>query len=397
MATPDPLTLRARNASLLVFSIFGFLFSTWLSRIPSIVRHLGLTPGEFGNALLAASLGGFVGLVASGRVAHRLGSTVTVRTGSLIAGVGLVTIGAADSVYVLQVGLLLWSFGFGLWNVAQNLQAALVEQTLMKPIMSWFHAICSAGNIVGVGLGALLVWLHFPTFSHFLVSSLLVLLAVGWSTRHFLTTRTPETTNTTTPGEVARPAWFEVRTLLIGVLLLTVSFAEGTADNWLSLALIDGHGFPTVAGVVGLAVFLVANTVARLVGPTLITRYGRVSALRMFSLITIAGVLFVVFGSLPLVVVGVVLWGAGVSLGSPITLSAAAEDMSRAAARLSVVYTVSYLSRFLGPVLMGGAGDRFGTLHALLMVAAVSVGSLLLAGSVRSGWVPSRSRDRVTA
>ena len=36
-------------------------------------------------------------------------------------------------------------------------------------------------------------------------------------------------------------AWLEPRTLAIGVMVLAFAVAEGAANDWLSLALIDGY------------------------------------------------------------------------------------------------------------------------------------------------------------
>ena len=61
------------------------------------------------------------------------------------------------------------------------------------------------------------------------------------------------------------------------------------------------------------------------------------------------------------------------SLGFPVGMSAAADDPTRAAVRLSVVATIGYLAFLAGPPLLGLLGDHVSTLHALLIVGAVSL------------------------
>ena len=71
---------------------------------------------------------------------------------------------------------------------------------------------------------------------------------------------------------------------------------------------------------------------------------------------------------LRVVVVGIVLWGAGASLGFPVGMSAAADDPRNAAARVSAVATIGYVAFLVGPPLVGFVGEHVGLLNALLMV-----------------------------
>ena len=59
---------------------------------------------------------------------------------------------------------------------------------------------------------------------------------------------------------------------------------------------------------------------------------------------------------------GILVWGLGASLGFPVGMSAAADDPSRAAARVSVVATIGYAAFLAGPPLLGLLGDQIGTL-----------------------------------
>src|SRR5690606_1803698 len=140
-----------------------------------------------------------------------------------------------------------------------------------------------------------------------------------------------------------RSAWTERRTLLVGVMVLTFALAEGTANDWLSLAVIDGHHTARWVGVVAFTLFVASMTTGRLVGPVLLDRHGRVRVLRVASAAVAAGALLTVLGGhVVLVAAGVVAWGLGASLGFPVGMSAAADDPVRAAARVSVVSTIGY-------------------------------------------------------
>jgi cyanate permease len=60
-------------------------------------------------------------------------------------------------------------------------------------------------------------------------------------------------------------------------------------------------------------------------------------------------------------------------------MSAAADDPERAAARVSVVASIGYVSFLAGPPLVGFLAEEFGVLRALLVVLAALLLGLLAA------------------
>jgi cyanate permease len=181
-----------------------------------------------------------------------------------------------------------------------------------------------------------------------------------------------------------RSAWTEPRTLAIGVMVLAFAAAEGTANDWLALALIDGYDAPQWAGVLGFTVFVTAMTTGRLVGPVLLDRHGRAPVLWVTCAAACCGILLVVLGGHPAAVaVGIVVWGLGASLGFPVGMSAAADDPRRAAARVSVVATLGYAAFLTGPPLLGRLADAVGTREALLAIAVLMVPAAVTVVAVR--------------
>jgi MFS family permease len=170
---------------------------------------------------------------------------------------------------------------------------------------------------------------------------------------------------------------------MIGVLTLVAAFTEGTANDWVSVAFVEGYHLPTWAGVLGFATFLSFMTIGRILGTQLLDRYGRVPVLRVMLVLAGLGSLLVVFGTMPLAFLGAAIWGVGVSLGFPVGMSAAADDPARAAARISVVATIGYTAFIAGPPLLGFLGDHYGILRALLAVGAMLVVALLVLPAVR--------------
>ncbi len=387
-----PLTPAVKTARAAVFTAFalnGAAFAAFASRVPDLKFQLGLSAGQLGLTLLAASLGSVIGLPVSGWFVGRFGAARTLVGAATIQAVGFVGVGIGIDVLndraIVAVALFLVGAGTGTFDVAMNFEGAAVERLLGRAIMPHFHAAFSGGTVISALIGAGLSFLHVSIAAHLVGVAVLLAVVVPWFPRAFLP-HTVESDPDDEPGGERprmRAAWLEPRTLLIGVVVLAAAFTEGTANDWVAVALSDGYQLPRWAGVLGFAVFLTAMTVGRLLGTRLLDQYGRLPVLRVMFLAAVVGCLLVVFGGQWLAFVGAAVWGVGASLGFPVGMSAAADEPRRAAARMSVVSTIGYTAFLAGPPLLGFLGDHIGVLHSLLVVGAMAVIALLAIPSVR--------------
>lgn len=413
-SAPDPLVARARLLLLGLFALNGLTLSSWLARIPTVRDELGLTTGQLGTVLLASSVGSLFMAMVAGALVTRYGgrrvlllSTVGFTLAYVFIGVGP-TIG---SVAMLVVGVMLNGMSFALCNVPLNVETAAVERRMGRTMLPQFHAAFSIGAVVGSGLGGLASHWGVPLTVQFGVTAVV---ALGWrlgSISHVIleTGTVLRRTDIAVPGIAlpgaaapgsARPvdpvraprrrglasaldAWREPRTLVIGVVIMAAALSEGSANNWLSLAVVDGFGRAEAVGAVVLAVFIGAMTLVRLLGTRLIDRHGRVAVLRVSGLVSLAGLLlFGLAPTLPIAGVGVAAWGFGAALAFPIGIAAASDEPMRAAARVSVVSAFSSVAALAAPPLLGLAAQSIGIRHALLLIAAAMVVSVLLSRSV---------------
>ncbi|NUT35186.1 MAG: MFS transporter [Hamadaea sp.] len=383
------ITLRAaKAATYAAFIGSGFAFASWAARIPQVRDQLGLDPATLGLVLLAVAAGSLLALPLSGMVVTRFGSALTVRVMAylLAASLAVVALGSAAGVAPVVAGLFLLGFANGTWDVAMNVQGAVVEQRLGRSIMSRFHAGFSLGTVAGALLGAAMIALHVSVTAHLLGAAVVIAAIIPWYAQRFLDDRAaPEAAGSAGQSAgSALAAWREPRTLLIGVFVLAFAFAEGTGNDWISVAAIDGHGVPAALGTLAFAAFLTAMTAGRWFGPALLDRYGRVKVVCVLAAVGAAGVLLFVFGpSSPLAFVGTLLWGVGVSLGFPVGMSAGGDDPRRAAARVSVIASIGYCAFLAGPPLIGFLGVQLSVLRALTVVAVLLGLAAIVAGSVR--------------
>lgn len=385
--------LAARNAVALSFALNGFGFASWVSRIPEARAALDLTNGQLGLLLLAISAGSVLTLPTTGALINRWGAGLVVRVGvsSVAVGLTVAAVGAdtLGSVPLCAVGLFLYGLGVGIWDVAMNVEGASVERRIGRTIMPRFHAAFSLGTVLGAGVGAATTAAGLPMVGHLVAVGLGAFALVQTTTGRFLPRaeevheeHAGDAVHTGRPS--ALRAWVEPRTLLVGLMVFALALTEGTANDWLAVALIDGYGVERWVGVLGFTGFVVAMTAGRLVGPALLDSYGRVPVLWATMVVAGAGVLLVVYGgSLVVVTVGILAWGLGASLGFPVGISAASDDPVMAASRVSVVSSIAYTAFLAGPPLLGFVADQVGTLHALLVVAVLLVPSALVVPSAR--------------
>nr|MDT0657177.1 MFS transporter [Micromonospora sp. DSM 115978] len=398
--------LAARTGVAFVFGLNGLALASWFARVPAVRDGLGLTAGQLGLLLLAVSAGSLLALPTAGVVAHRFGAARTVAGATVLVAGGLAVVGttveAWASVAVVGFGLFALGYGSGVCEVAMNVEAAAVERRLGRTVMPRFHAAWSLGTVAGAALGAAVARVGLPVAVHLVLVAAVVLAGTLVAVRAFL----PAASNGTAASNGAAPtdpvvpgtpagrsarrgsgvldAWREPRTLLIGLLVLVMAFTEGTANDWLAVAFVDGHGVGEAGGAAVFGVFVAAMTLGRTFGTIALDRWGRGPVLTVSMLLAAAGAAVAVLaGTLPVALAGVGLWGLGTALGFPVGMSAAADDEEHAPARVSVVAVIGYTAFLAGPPAVGLLGDRVGTLSALLVVPLLVLPAIALVPATR--------------
>ena len=279
---------RARVAVALVFALNGLVFASWVSRLPAVREALDLSTGQLGLLLLCVSVGSVLGLPTSGPLVARFGPSKTVLGGAGLVAAGLLLVSTGvgtSSVPLTGVGLVLTGLGVGSWDVAMNVEGADVERRLDRTLMPRFHAGFSVGTVAGALVGAGAAAADVPVALQLALTGVGALLAVAACLRAFLPV---EAAAVDAPVALrVSQAWREPRTLLVGLMVLCFAFVEGTANDWLAIALVDGHGTSEAVGALGFACFVAAMTASRTVGGGLLARYGRTPVLRVTALVSV--------------------------------------------------------------------------------------------------------------
>lgn len=390
MATDNRLRTYALIA---LFFIPGVGIASWVTRTPDIRDLLGASTLEMGLVLFGLSVGSMVGILSSGPLVSKFGARPVIVVGALLIALSMPTIGigaASASAVVAALGLFLFGAGMGGSEVAMNIEGADVEQTLGRSFLPKLHGAFSLGTVVGAVLGIISTASAFPVETHLILVGVFALIVAALAVP-----RLPAATGRALlvePGADApqrsRP-WRDPTLLLIGVIILAMSLAEGTANDWLPLVMVDGHGFDAAWGSAIYALFAASMTIGRFCGGWFIDRFGRAAVLCASGLFAAAGLVLIIFVDGQVVAAAaVVLWGLGASLGFPLAISAAGDSGPDSAARVSLASTVGYTAFLVGPPALGFAGEEFGLRMALMIplvlvlfaaVAAVAYGRRLRA------------------
>ncbi|RMI09556.1 MFS transporter [Cellulomonas triticagri] len=395
------LVVRRRRAALFVlFFVPGLGISSWVTRTPAIRDVLGASTAEMGLVLFGLSLGSMAGILASGALVARFSTRPVILVGSLsvVASLLVVAAGAATGQpVVVAAGLALFGLGMGGGEVAMNVEGGDVERVLGRSVLPTLHGFFSLGTVVGATLGLVLTAADFSAPVHLVTVSAVALVAVLLALPHVAagvgrTTPAADAVAVPDAPTTPRPAlWRDTRLVLIGVVVLAMAFAEGSANDWLPLLMVDGHGFDPALGSGVYAVFAAAMTIGRFAGEPLLDRFGRIAVMRASAISGGIGLALVVFvDSQVVAAAAVLLWGLGAALGFPVALSAAGDsgDPAQAASRISLVATIGYLAFLVGPPVLGFLGEHVGLRPAMIVVLCLVAVAAVLAPALgqRPGW-----------
>ncbi|MGI5244407.1 MFS transporter [Dactylosporangium sp. CA-139066] len=372
---------RAAFGTGLVFTASGALVGGWVSRIPAVVRHLDISAGELGRALLALGIGSLLSMPLTGRLCRRFGSRAWVAGTSLVSAAALGAAGYAPGLATLGGALFVLGLAYGSWDVAMNVQGSAVDRRAGREWMPRYHACWSLGSIAGAAAGSLAARAGAGAGPHLALAAA-ASLAVTWTGLRWYVDERADTTDA--PGAERSGRMRPARgLLLIGLLTFCATVAEGAAGDWLALYLNTGRGLSQASAALGYTVFAAAMTGGRFLGTAAVARLGRAGAVRFAGLLGIGGVAATVLAPwTPLAYAGALLWGLGICLVFPAAVSAAG-DTARPAEAIALVTSIGYGSILVGPPLIGAVADAAGLGRALLGLIVLAAAVTLLAPALR--------------
>ncbi|MDU2880897.1 MAG: MFS transporter, partial [Enterobacter sp.] len=247
----------------------------------------------------------------------------------------------------------------------------------------------------GAGIGMALTALGIAANVHILLAALVCIIPILTGIRAIPAGTGQNASDEQKSAAKGLPFYRDFQLMLIGVVVLAMAFAEGSANDWLPLLMVDGHGFSPTSGSLIYAGFTLGMTVGRFTGGWFIDRYSRVAVVRASALLGGLGIAMIIFVDVDWIAgVSVILWGLGASLGFPLTISAASDTGPDAPTRVSVVATTGYLAFLVGPPLLGFLGEHYGLRSAMLVVLGLVIIAALVARAVAKPEAETTSMEK---
>jgi len=210
---------------------------------------LAVSTAGMGIVLFGLSVGSMSGILCSGWLVKRLGTHTVIRNGMALGVIGMLLMALAlwfASPLLFASGLAVLGAGMGSAEVALNVEGATVEQLQNKTVLPMMHGFYSLGTLIGAGIGLSLTAFHFRADLHLAIATLITVIPIIIGLRAIpkgVGIETKEARQQRPAGHI--PFWRDTQLLLIGLIVLAMAFAEGSANDWLPLPMGDGHGFPT--------------------------------------------------------------------------------------------------------------------------------------------------------
>jgi MFS family permease len=383
--------VRWRRAIMAAFVLAGVTVAALGPRLPAVKAELGIGTATIGLLVAGATVGGIAGLLISTPVLRRFGSRGGVTLSLLAVAAAMAAMGVAvplRCVPLLSAALVVSGLGIGTLDVLVNAQGSAIERAAGRSFMPRLHGSWSVGITLGSGISAACAALGVTPAVQFMGEAALVVAGAVVGAPAIPIGGSPATAGRPSQTRSAKlcawlRGWTDRRLLLIGVVMFGVDLGEGSANNWLTLAVKDDHGQTAAVAALFFSAFAIGEALARIFGGPVVDRLGRCNTIRCTTALGVVGLLLFILGDNRwTVLAGVVFWAVGVSMGFPLGMSAAAESGPGPAERVRVAASVGYFASLAGPPAIGVLADAVGLLHALWLIVALFAVAFTAAGSL---------------
>ncbi|MDQ7778008.1 MFS transporter [Paracoccus aminovorans] len=379
-----PSPRQTRLMLLACFLAAGIGAGVWGANLPALGRRTGMDEAQIGLVLLCFAAGAIASMNLVPRLMARFGAG---RVSCLAAG--LFGAGIAAVALVGQMGQAALVAGFcgvvfGALDVAMNSHAAQFEARAGRPVMSFFHAMFSAGTLAGAAGYAWRAHAGGAAPASLVAAGVLILLLAALAAT--CAGGAPAPRDDATPaqarGGTGAPG---LRVLALGAVAFAIFFAEGAIMDWAALYLVRILGASESTGALGYAVFAGSMLLGRLLGDPANRIFGAVRLFRLgTATVALALAAMLVAGAVAPVLAALALCGLGMANVIPILFSAAGRlGLADGGRSMSRVLTMGYAGLLVGPAIMGFIAKAASLQVSLALVALAVAATCFCARLVR--------------
>ena len=354
--------------------LFGISLITMGSVAPALKEKFSLDAISFGTLFSILPFGILSGSLFFGPFADRYGFKIIFLLAGLSTFIGFEGIAYAHSLTMLKASVFLFGFGGGVLNGASNAVVSDISESDKGANLSFLGVFFALGAL---GMPFILGILEkkFPFDTIVAGVGFVALLGVAL----FSATRFP----------VAKRAHGisvqEVRNLLndnflllVGFFLLCQSSFEAIINNWTTTYLLNKISISMSSALYALSLYVVGMAISRIILGKILKRVSSKSILLMsIALLIIACVLIQVGTSFTLSAIGLVILGAGLAAGYPVTLGFVGDRYKTlSGTAFSIVISMALVGSMIINYLMGLIVERFGIEHLTTMGFILATGML---------------------
>ncbi len=367
---------RARVAVAATFGSHAVVAGTVGPWVPALKANADLGAGALGIALFGFALGLVSGTRLAGPITRRLGARPVVRAGIPALALALAVLPFAGALVTLTGSFALVGIVSGLLDVAMNDEAAAVEETFARRVMSSMHAVWSVSMLASAGVASVGIASGLAIQAYFGgVAAVLIVTtfpALRWLPRRSLRGRDEIATSVDTPG----PPFMGVA--LLCAIAAAGFMTEGIASEWSAVYLREGLGVAAGTAGLGVVAFSSGMAISRLAGDRLAERFGARSLVRAGSVVGgTALAASILIGDPALAIGALVILGLGLGPAVPLSFSAAARvRWPDGRTALPIAVTAGYVGSIVGPLVIGLTAEVAGLRAAfgvpVLMCATIA-------------------------
>jgi len=368
-----------------VFFLHALTSGTLFPRIPDIQAGLGLSAGQLGLLLAGQPMGALLSILFASWLIERFGPKtiiVIALPGIALSTVLLALAPGIEAGFVFMAG---FGITFAATNMSMNVEADRIEAATGRRLMNRCHGIWALGMLVSTSLGAALIGFEVPVLTHFLavfavvvVSSLIVSLYMRASPAR------AHAQASTRKKVIALPTR---NTLLLSGLILAGVVPDAAIRAWSIIFMRDVFSVPDWVDSLTLPTFVLMLAFGRMVGDSIVTRFGAVQSARVLILVALAGLLLVVWApGLYVTFAGFGLMGLGISILFPLVMSAGARLGDRPASEnVTAIALVNTFINLGTPALIGLLAESYGIRAAFGLIVPVLLLAFVLTPRLAAG------------
>lgn len=364
----------------LVFAAFvsiGLPDALFGSAWPLMRVEFGKSNAAVGILNIAGSLAYIASSAFLGTIMRKLSLAQLLSSSTALVGLGLTIYALAPSFWVIIPAVMLMASGSGAIDAALNLFAA---QHLPARYMSWLHAFYGVGALAGPFVMAYVFDMGQSwRWGYAIIAMVLWGMALIFVITHSHWEAVPgdETEHETSPV-TGRQVLRMPRVQLSMLMMMSGAIIESLSSLWIASILIQRFDVSASRAAIGLGVYWVGLTAARVLVPVLWPSAGSIRLQRVSTYVVLLGIGCMIPSSVTLTWVGIALVGVGIASIFPVAMTITADRFGPAVRTHAVGYLISASTVMfaLMPIVSGWLADT--TSFASIPVLMLGGGLLLL-------------------